>query len=206
MNIIKANYKLITFSVLTLLLLACVPFYSNSKDSSSNGNDIAIVDVQKVLQESAAAQDIREQISKKQNDYQTEISKQEESLRAEEKKLNEQKGILSDKAFEKKRDEFKEKVMKFQRNYQEKRASLDKSLNDALGQIQENVLKIIADLAEEKKFKIAIPSSQVMFAQANLNITDEVLKKLNDKLKKVSVAEPTPANKDSQAPLEQKNN
>jgi outer membrane protein len=154
---------------------------------AADKSELAVVDIQKVLQDSEAAKDIREQIKVQRDKYQAEITKQEEDLRSSEQKLTQQKSILSQDAFKEKREEFKEKLTKAQRDVQEKRSQLDNALNDSIGEVQKVVFQIISDMAKEKGFKIAIPTSQILYSEPGLNITEDVLKKLNDKLPKVKV-------------------
>ncbi len=54
-------------------------------------------------------------------------------------------------------------------------------------EIQKAVTGIVADMAKEKGFSIAIPTSQILYADPKLDITDEVLKRLNQKLPKLDV-------------------
>jgi outer membrane protein len=167
---------------------------------NSYASEIVVVDIQKVLQEADAAKDIREQIKVQRDKYQADITKEEEELRQSEKKLTEQKSILSAEAFKEKREQFKDNLTKAQRDVQEKRAQLDAALNESIGQVQKVVFEVIAELAKEKGFKIAIPTSQILYSEDGMNITDEVLKKLNEKLPtvkvttgKVSAPKPAPA-------------
>lgn len=150
-------------------------------------NYIAVVDVQKVLRDSTAAQDIRSQIKAKRDQYQDDITKQEEDLRNQEQKLYEQRNLLAPEAFNEKRDEFKENLIKVQRDVQVKRAKLDNTLGESLSEIQEVVYKIISTLSKEKGFKVAFPSSQILYTDPSLDITSEVLTKLNKDLPKIEI-------------------
>jgi Skp family chaperone for outer membrane proteins len=173
---------------LTLLTLA---LFSTSTAcfaaDSTNANTIAVVDIQKVMQESTAAKDIRDQIKVQGDKFQADVSKKEDELRTADQKLNEQKAILSQQAFNEKREEFKNKANKAQHDVQEKRAQLDASFNESIGQVQKAISEIIADMAKEKGFQIAIQRMQILYSADSLDITDEVLKRLNAKLATVKV-------------------
>lgn len=148
---------------------------------------IAIVDVQKIVAESTAAKDIQKQLEKKKNEFQSQINKQEESLMKEDQELGKQKASLSADAFEKKRKEFREKVANVQRDVQKKRVQLENASAEALAQVQKSVVSIIKGLAEDKDFQVAIPSSQVLYYEGGMDISSEVLEKLNKDLPKVDV-------------------
>jgi len=168
-----------------ILIIVSVVLFNLCFDSSAHASKIAVVDIQKVLQESSAAKDIRNKIKQKRDKYQGEITKEEEKLRSAEKKLASQRGVISEEAFAQKREEFKEQLIKVQRDVQVKRANLDNSLASSLGEVQGVVFEIIGKLAKEKDFQVAIPTSQILYAEKSLNITAEVLKRLDKQLPKV---------------------
>ncbi len=180
-----------TFAIISLTAIALSIFSPVKAMAAGETKDfIAVVDIQKVLQESSAANDIREQMKAKRDKYQEEITRQEESLRSEEKKLSEQKGVLSAEAFEAKKDAFKEKLTKVQRDVQVKRSHLDSALNESLSEVQKVVYEIINELAKEEGFKIALPTSVILYVQDPLSITDEVLSRLNTRMPKVLLKTP----------------
>lgn len=150
-------------------------------------SEIAVVDVQEVVKESVATQNIRKQMKTKQEAYREKITKQEDKLRKKEEKLSDQRSLLSAEAFDAKRKDFQSEVAEAQRNMQEERAALEKAGISAMAKVRDSVNGIISDLAKEKGFSIAIPASSVMYAKDSLDITKEVLERLNKKLSSVKV-------------------
>jgi outer membrane protein len=172
-----------------IILIATLVFSNISFYAVAENNKIAVVDIQQVLEESTAAKDVKSQIKEKRDHYQTEITTEEDKLRQAEKKLSEQRAVLSKDAFEQKTEEFKEKLIVVQREVQEKRANLDSLLTNSLGKIQKSVFEIIEDISKEEGFDIAIPTSQILYANEKLNITTEVLKRLNKKMPSLKISE-----------------
>jgi Skp family chaperone for outer membrane proteins len=158
--------------------------------SDSVETSIVVVDIQNVVKESTAAKNIREQIEKKRNDYQSEINKRESELNKKHQALNKEQSVLSKEAFEHKLQEFDNKVAEVQKDVQSKRAKLDESYMSAIEKIQVTVDEIIANLAQERGFILALPTSQILFAKNSLDISQEVLTRLNNKLPKVDVVVP----------------
>jgi len=169
----------------SLYLLAFLISFIVSLDLPSPAlaeEEISVVDMQMVMEKSQAAIDVRDQIKTKRDEYQAKITKQEDQLRNEEEKLSEQKTTLSPEAFEEARKKFKDKVLKAQRDVQSMRTKLDNSLNKSMGEVQKVILGIIVDLSKERGFKVSIPVSQILFADNKLDITNEVIERLNKKL------------------------
>lgn len=148
---------------------------------------VAVVNVQDIMREATAAKSVREQMEAKQKAYQSEIAKKEESLQKEDQELAKQKSALSKEAFESKVKTFRDKATNAQKDVAEKKASLDRAFEHAIAQIQKTVEGIIADMAKEKGFNVAIPTSQILYAEPSMDISSEVLSRLNQKLPRVDV-------------------
>lgn len=162
---------------------------------AAEGAGIAVVNIQQILRESDAAKSVRTQLDNKQKEFQTEISKKEESLQKEDQALAKQRNVLAKDAFEAKVAEFRKKATEVQKEVQSKKAMLDGAFERALADIQKVVTDIIGDMSKEKGFVVALPTSQILYADTKLDITSEVLSTLNKKLSKVDVKFEAPAKK-----------
>lgn len=148
---------------------------------------VGVVDIAKIMKESKAASSARSQIQAKQKTFQSELDAKEKALHAEDQALAKEQGKTEKAAFEAKVKAFREKAVKEQRGVQEKKMSLDKAFTSSLEEIQKNVLDIVKQVATEKKLNLVVSASQVLYGDDALNITDEVLKRLDAKLPNVSV-------------------
>jgi outer membrane protein len=155
---------------------------------------VMVVDVQALLQNSKAAKMVRSQIEQKRNEYTKEISHQEESLRAERDSLQRQQASMSADALNQKGREFQQKVNDLERNVQGKRQALEKSNGDALSKIQEEMLKIIADIAKQRKANLVFQRADLVLFDQSFDVTDEVLQKLDEQMPTLTVnfVAPTP--------------
>lgn len=148
---------------------------------------IAVVNIQEIMRDSTAAKSVREQLEAKQKSYQSEIGKKEEALQKEDQELAKQRTTLSKEAFEKKVSAFREKAAATQKEVASKKAAWDNAYENSLGQIQKTVTEIISDLAKQKGFVATFPTSQMLYADDSLDISKEVLAKLNERLPSVDV-------------------
>jgi outer membrane protein len=155
---------------------------------------VMVVDVQALLQNSKAAKMVRGQIEQKRNEYTKEISHQEETLRAERDALQRQQASLTPDALNQKGREFQQKVNDLERNVQGKRQALEKSNGEALSKIQEEMLKIIADIAKQRKANLVFQRADLVLFDQAFDVTDEVLQKLDEQMPVLTVnfAVPTP--------------
>ncbi len=182
--------------VLTALAALSFAFPARAGDA----NMIAVVNIQQVLKDATVAKQVRDELEKKQKSFQGELTKKDESLQKEDQELAKQRGVLSKEAFEEKTRAFRKKVTDVQKEVQSKKALLDNAYGRALGDIKKTVTAIIAEMAKEKGFILAIPMEapptwQVLYADPKLDITAEVLERLNKKLPKLDVKFDAPEKK-----------
>src|SRR6516165_2056816 len=148
---------------------------------------VLVVDVQALLQNSKAAKMVRDQIEQKRGEYTKEISHQEETLRAERDALQRQQASLSPETLNQKGRDFQQKVNDLERNVQGKRQALEKSNGEALSKIQEEMLKIIADIAKQRKVNLVFQRADLVLFDQSFDVTDEVLQKLDEQMPALTV-------------------
>jgi outer membrane protein len=151
------------------------------------GLAVMVVDVQALLQNSKAAKMVRDQIEGKRAEYAKEISHQEEVLRQERDTLQRQQGTLTQDQLNAKGREFQAKVGELDRDVQAKRQALEKSNADALQKIQEVMVKIITDIAKDRKANLVFQRSELVLFDQSFDVTDEVLQKLDEQMPTMTV-------------------
>lgn len=156
-------------------------------DNAAAGMHVLVVDVQSLLQNSKSAKMVRQQIEQKRAEYAKEISQQEQELRHERDVLQRQQASLSPAALNQKGREFQGKVNELDRSVQAKRQALERSNAEALEKIQSAMLKIITDIAKQRKANLVFQRSELVLFDQGFDITDEVLKKLDQQLPTLTV-------------------
>lgn len=174
--------RLMAMASLMIALAVAAPA-AHAQDTSG----IVVLNIQQIMKDSLAAKSAREQISQKQKAFVAENSKLESELQKEDQELVKQQNILAPDAFNQKKLEFRKKVESAQKQMIEKKHQLDKAYNQAVGEMQKMVIDIVAELANEKGFKIAIPTSELLYAESGMDITNEVLERLNKKMPSMTV-------------------
>ena len=148
---------------------------------------VIVVDVQALLQNAKAAKMVRDQIEGKRAEYAKEISHQEEVLRQERDTLQKQQATLSPEQLNSKGREFQAKVNELDRDVQAKRQALERSNADALQKIQEVMVKIITDIAKDRKANLVFQRSELVLFDQGFDVTDQVLTKLDEQMPTLTV-------------------
>jgi Skp family chaperone for outer membrane proteins len=154
---------------------------------SANASTIGVLDVEKIVKESIAMRDIQSKVSKKQDEYQKDVNKRQKELEAEQKKLEGKKNVLSKEALENEMKAFETKIDGLKELVDKKQNSLKKASVDGMGKVNDKIKDIIAEISKEKEIDLIIPSTQALFYKDELDISAEVLAKLNKKITKVDV-------------------
>jgi outer membrane protein len=150
----------------------------------------AVIDYQRILKDAAAAKSIREQIETRRKAYQDEINKEEQRLREADQSFAKQRSLLTPEALAEKRRDFEKEVVDVQRLVQERRRALDRSSAIALNEVKKALIEIVTQIAEERGFNVVLAASEVLFFASEIDITGEVLAKLDGQLPEVEVPDP----------------
>lgn len=154
------------------------------------GTAIVVADVVAILRDAQAVQGIRTQIERQRNTYQAELQKQENELRNADQELAKQRPLLSPEAFAQKRRELEKRVSDAQQSVQDRRRNLDTGFNSGMQKVNDAMVQVIGEIVTEKNYQIVLTKSQVVIVQTALDITPEVLRRLNRKLPTVAVSIP----------------
>ena len=148
---------------------------------------IAYIDIDLLLNQSIAGKLITKKIEKKYNNDLNDFKDKETKLLDEEKKIVSQKNVLTEDEYTKKVKDFKNKVKKFNN---EKNVSI-KKINEIRSKstniLIKNINPIIEEYAKNNSIDIILSKNTILIARSDLEITDEILKILNDKIKEIKI-------------------
>lgn len=179
---LKTTIKTTTLGILTATLLAV------SSTAALAGEMIAIVDTQKVLENSTAVKQIREQIDKKAEEFKKDSTDKESYFKKKYEDLEKQKSVLKKDEFEQKNNDLAKEFGEAQKKVQESRGVLDKGYVDAMQKVTDSFNSIVKEEATKKGVKVVLQKVQTIYSDNSLDITDPVLEALNKKTPKASVS------------------
>ena len=161
---------------------------------------IGVVDVQMILRNSKAAKSVRPQIETLRKDYQASVREREAELRKASQELQRQRAILSPQAFAKKRGAYEEQAREAQIDFQNRKRRLDDAYSTAMRAVHRSMVIAAAKIAEERKFDVVLPKSVVLLADQKLDITADVLRRVDETLPSITVSVKRPADRTAPAP------
>ena len=182
-NIMKV---LIPFILLAVLVLQ-TSFVRAQTSSELEPVSLAVIDFRGVLAKSEAARNIRSAVDEKRQELRKYFLEVENSLREEQKNLSKKRSIVTAEAFEKRARKLKEKAQSAQKLAQTSNQKLKKSFDQAMDKVQKELVRIVAEVAEESGVGVVLFRSAIVIAVKTLDISKEVLMRLNKKLPDVKV-------------------
>lgn len=184
----KINIMKVTIPfVLMLVLVLQTSFVRAQISSELEPVSLAVVDFRGVLSKSEAARNIRSVVDEKRQELRKYFLEVENSLRDEQKDLSKKRSIVTAEAFEKRARKLKEKAQSAQKLAQTSNQKLKKSFDQAMDKVQKELLRIVAEVAEETGVGVVLFRSAIVIAVKKLDISKEVLQRLNRKLPEVKV-------------------
>ena len=183
-NIININKKIIVI-IFTLVFLFN---YNSIAETNYPNTSIATVDLNLILSESKAAKNATKQFEVIQKSTEDEIIESDKKMLDERNKLVEQQSVIAPEAFELKAKDYEKKLQNYQVDKQNKLRKLEGVLQKARNEILEKVKPILEELSKELGVTVILEKNSVLLSANNMDITEDVIKKLNKELPKIKVS------------------
>ena len=170
-------------SILTILLL--INFFITT--SVLSNSKIVYIDMDLVIQKSIVGKNITEQIKKINDTNLIELKKLEKEIKEEDNEINKQKNILDETQIREKINNLNLKVKKFQKMRKDNRNENNKKQVKATAQLLEQLKPILADYSASNSISLVLQKKDVIIGRNDLNITEDIIKLLDKKIKKIDI-------------------
>jgi len=164
------------------LIYILIIFFSTISLSKSNEN-IAYIDLDNIVKNTKAGKSIIDKLKVSKDSALKKFEKKEKALKKVEEDLNKQKNVLS-------KEELKNKISDFRKEIASFRNDREKLINDFnIKKIQEfdkffkKITPIIGEYVEQKNIDIVLDKKNIFLANKNNDITNEIIKLIDDKIK-----------------------
>lgn len=148
---------------------------------------ILFIDQSKLIATSKAGQSIGSQVKALAEAAEAEVAAFGQSVQDEGKKLEESKDSLSKEDFGKRYQALLARAQEVSQLGQIKKAEIGQSEARALAQLNEQLEPIVNDIVKKRKATVLLQRRSVVFADEKMDITDEIIKALDKKVKTIKV-------------------
>ena len=169
--------KKITFIIIITLCIQTI----------SNAEIPYYLDFKFILNQSEAGKKAQNALKSKLNNGIKSLKDEEKKLQAEEKKIISQKKVVSAEEYKKKVTDLRLKVSNLQKDRNKLLESVANQRAKARAELLKNLNPIIKDYMSEKNIRMVIDKKSMLLADEKLDITKDILKILNTKLKSIKL-------------------
>lgn len=169
------------------LCMAVLTAFSAPAFAAEQPLSFAIVDMNKIMHKAVAAEGIRKDVGVKYKQFQAEIDKMEKQLHADKEALDKKMASLSEAEREKQEKAFRARIDKIERLMQDRKQTLTSANNNSMRKLMEEVTKILGEIAKAKGYDAILTQEAVILAAKTMDITEEVLTRLNKDVKKIDI-------------------
>ncbi len=148
---------------------------------------IALVDVDGVLRAATANNRIKELLDGQRGKFQEEFRKIELDLQQTERDLMAKRELMAQNEYDKLVKAFQGRVSAVQKEIQFKRQSIDNAYQKALNDIRNVTIDVVKEIAAERQLDMILKRDASVIFLPHLNISDEVLMRLNERTKNARI-------------------
>lgn len=181
----KKIHRILAPVAFAVMVAVAAPAFA--EEPSKPNFTYGVIDMNRVMKESKAAQGIFSELESKRTEYQKQVQKEGEDLQKTQGDILKQKATLKSDDFEAKRKEWEENANKKLEQAQERKKGLDTSLAAALNTWREKARAITEKLALERGYTAVFTQDAVVLANPSIDLTDQVVTQLNKDVSKISV-------------------
>ena len=145
------------------------------------------LDFKYILNESSAGKKAQTSLKNKLDRGIKSLKDKEKSLQEEEKKIISQKKLLKPDEYKIKVTDLRKKVLGLQRERSTLLNQIGKQRTKAKTELLKNLNPIIKEYMKEKKIRMVVDKKSLLLADQNLDITKDVIERLNKKLKSIKL-------------------
>ena len=151
--------------------------------STNSSEPIAYIDMDFIIKNSEIGKKTLNSIKILNDKNINELKKKEKILKDLESKIISKKNIISKENFDKEVLMFQEKANKFKEDQSKMIDDFNNYKKKELDGILKKISPIINAYMEKKSVKILLDSKNILIGRSNLNLTNEVIKEINEKIK-----------------------
>lgn len=175
------KYKIIGLAAGLLWLALVAEMEATAAQEKSGAASIAVVDVQVLMQNSAAAKKARAEIEKARAVLDEMAKREEAALERLNQSITKQRTTLSAQAYQDRLREVRQKEAANEIDMQERRDKLEVASRDAQRSLTAAIEQAVDDVRKEHNYGAVLPRSVIVGTPAVPDITQEVLKRLNQR-------------------------
>ncbi|MBF0486963.1 MAG: OmpH family outer membrane protein [Nitrospirae bacterium] len=169
---------------MVLVMVVALIFAASAAKAAPQNVKIGFVDIQKVINESEPGKKAKEALEVQIKGHQAKIEEKEKAIDAMKADLDKKGSALSEDAKKKKQDEMQTMVRDLKRMAAEAQEEVRKKEADLTKDVFTDIRGLIRQIGKDDGYTAILESGAVLYSMENVDLTDTIVKKLNNLKKK----------------------
>ena len=167
--------------VAALFFLSLTSLGIAQQQSKTTAFKIGSVDIQKALNTCEAGKAAAAKLNKALEDAKKKYEAQGQALQKEQEALERQSSVLDEQVFKDKVRDFQSKAREWDRFRKDVEADIQQQHNEIVNKISKELIGITEQVGKEGGYTLVVERSLVPYIDPTMDITDEVIKRYNQK-------------------------
>jgi outer membrane protein len=168
-----------SFAISLLILF----FFTNSL-SAADVAKIGVIDLQKILETSTSGKSIQAQLKGQKDKMESNLKQKGSEIEKISKRLERESMVMSKDMREEKGREQRIKINDFKSLQKKYRSDLQKLEAQLMNQLQKDIKELVDGIGKKGGYLLIINKYSVLYSPGSIDITDDLIKKLNAKTAK----------------------
>lgn len=158
-------------------------FILTGQSLAQEGPVYLVVNQAKIIAESKAGKDLNEKAKKLNETIQAELKKESEAIRKEEEEIKQMQAMFTPEVREQRVERWQKRVQDYQITAQRLQAEWEQTVvKSRRDELVTAVEPIYQDIIKERNATIMVDRSTLIYASPDIDVTSEVIKRLDDKI------------------------
>lgn len=160
---------------------------TGAEAQEARGTRVAIIEMSRILGEASALRSIQAQGEAQRRLYAADAQAEAARLREVRDELKRQETLLEPATLEERQRAFNRQVRAADQRAQERSRLLRLAVQEGEDRFRVTLRQVVAEVAEERGIEVVVPVNRSLFAIAERNVTDEVIRRMNDTFAEITL-------------------
>ena len=163
-----------------IIIIIFVSHHASAADVAK----IGVIDLQKILETSAAGKSIQAELKKEKDKMEADLKKKGAEIENIRKRLERESMVMGKEKREEKERESRIKINDFKSLQKKYRSDLQKHEGRLMQQLSDDINEIVNQMGKKEGYLLIINKLGVIYSPNSIDVTDKVIGKLNTKFSK----------------------
>ena len=166
--------------VISLLIL----FFFNNASLAADVAKIGVIDLQRILETSQAGKSIQAELKKQKENMESDLKQKGAEIEKISKRIEREAMVMSKEMREEKEREQRIKINDFKSLQKKYRSDLQNLEVQLMNQMQKDIKELVDIIGKKEGYLLIINKFSVIYSPGSIDITNDLIKKLNAKTAK----------------------